>query len=520
MALSTSFYHRDFFNEIRLNNTTTWEVAHPLIFRQLVSRRPKQWYNNFIFQGIHSTRLTVQTPLGQADVWVLCQYPEIFQFPKDSTIRELWEWWLKRSQTPILITCPIFRTCPTSQTYFSGTIRSIRTEIINVWGDTPNPELLESFLFSGCFTVVSGQTLAIALHRDGRLSADSLIHVLRKWRRHFRASMATADSGIHEDERWMMVIQPTTVQLIQYARTNTLVGDHPALYATYGATHPTVLAELFHQLSLKSPVLSHYVEYNHTAEPALRYAIYQTFYTKFARPSPIWAMHWRIVQPYLAEMSVAGFRESTLYETHVHVYPPPDYELFDHLQGMFHTTAPHYDEWVSFVRFLQSEYNLTNNRLAYYLFSATFRQRAPKSQLYTYWNFIQSYLFHTTDGWMTWVCNLVVFYHNRASAALPWRFFHWLFSDHVTYPVRLFQSYPVQLEGILYQNSLYDFFNLYKENPLTTQIPYLYKTRVLNKRIQARLQVLYAFRQILPVGVSDVLSAYAAAPTHRDILWQ
>lgn len=524
MALSTSFYHRDYFNEIRLNDTVTWEVAHPLIFRQLVSRRPKQWVDVPTFQGIRGTRLSVQTPLGQADVWVLCQYPDVFHVPNDGTERELWEWWLQWCQTPILVTCPIFRTRPTSQLYFSGSIRSVRVEVINVWGDTPTTDLLNAFLFGGCFTVVSGQTLAIALHRDGRLPASSLIHLLRKWRRHYRASMATADSGIHEDERWMMVFQPTTIQLIHYARTNTLVGDHPALYATYdaggNATHPMVLTELFHQLSLKSPVLSHFVEYNHTVEPTLRFAIYQTFYTKIARPSPSWAMHWRTVQPYLTEMSVDGFRESNLYEPRIHIYPPPDYELFDHMHGMFRDNAPHYDEWVSFLRYLQSEYRTTNNRMAYYLFSATFRHRAPKSQLYTYWTFVQSYLFHTADEWMTWVCNLVVFYHNRASAALPWRFFHWLFSDHVTYPIRLFQPYPVQLGGTLTQQSLYDFLNLYKENLPATQIPYLYKIHVLNPRLQARLRVLYTFRRTLPASVSDVLLAYVTVPAHRDLLWQ
>jgi hypothetical protein len=523
MALSTSFYHRDYFNEIRLNATTTWEVAHPLIFRQLVSQRPKQWHSFPFADGLRSTCLTVQTPLGKADVWVFCEFPEMFQIPLNGHRRQLWEWWLKWSQTPLSIMCPIFKNKDLPiQGYHSWNIRSTPVPIDNVWGAYPNGHLLDSFLFSGCFTVASGQTLAIALHRDGRLSAYILLYLVRKWRRYYRTAFATAttDTDLREDERWMMVFQTNNIQLIQYVRTNTLVGDHPALYATYGNTDPMVLTELFQQLSIKVPVISHFIEYDHTPEPTLRSAVYQSFYSKVTRSSSAWAIQWRSMKPFMQDMSIRRFRYASFYQQPTHVYPPPGNDFFDHLHTMFRATDSDHGDWISFIRFLQSEYNITNNRMTYYLFSATFRCRATQSQLYTYWSFVQSFLFHTVDEWMTWVCNLVVFYHNRTRDALPWRFFHWLFSEFSIYPTCLFQPYPVQLEGVLYQQSLYDYLNLYKENPPATQIPYLYKDLVLRPRLQARLRVLYAFRRTLPAGVSDVLLAYISTPTHRDLLWQ
>jgi len=517
-AISTQFHYRDYFNEIRWQDKS-WEVAHPAIFRQLVSRREKQWHwidpdKSEYLEGLYYTVLKQTTPFGLAEVWVCCEDPKMFDFPKapyDETL--LWNWWLKWGQAAILISSPIL-TNPDTHNYKSWDIRSKPYE----W-TTPQistdwlPSYFQYFFTKGCYTIASGLTLIMALHREDCIPSYQLLSLLQTSRQQRMPNIE------EEYLLWFVDFNIHTWKMITYVHTNTLVGDYLMLYAMYGNTSPVILSYLLEQQHRLTPVFSYLIE--DVQQPMLISAVFNTYYMRLLsaplnRKSPLWYSYWKIIQPYLFEMSLSSLRESPMYEQPVRIHTP-NRQFYNNLMDIYAYLSDK-RPFLDYVEFIQREYQISDYRMVYYLFAATFNARVPKASLYAYWSFVRENYFSTKEEWMRWVCRLMVFYSHRQECVIPWRFFHWLFSEHPLFTVSLFEPYYVLYGHELYNKSLYHYFDLFQNHPYPLQIPYMYKTHVLLPRIQSRIRVLHQFKQMVPADIGHVFEDYLMR--HRDFIWQ
>ena len=519
----TAFVPRDYFNEIHWQSKS-WEVAHPDIFRQLISRRPKQWHripNGGTLQGLSYTLLNQRTPFGMATLWVCCEHPEMFDVPSAAIrhLEPLWDWWRRWGQSPILISCPIVKKY--ALTYRSWSIRSKEFTLVTPESyDDWEPTQFLHFLNKGCFTIASGQTLVMALHRASLIHSYLLIALFQEWRNHTSSLPSSPITDANAaDMLWLINFNPVTIQMVQYVRTNTLVGDHLSLYAMYGNTSPLVLTYLLEQQTLLSPVFSILVEDPDTQE--LSCAMFMSYYSKllsrpFSASASAWYSYWNLLQPYLPDMSLAVLRESPLYRQPARIYAPES-GFYDNLLDIY-LYLNDKTNWIGYVRFIQTEYAISDHRLVYYAFAATFRRRAQKGHLYAYWSFVRETFFITQDEWMRWVCRLMVYYSKHRDEAIPWRFFHWLFRNHPVFSVSLFTVYPVMFYNELFRRSLYYYLDLFSGHPFANAIPYLYKMHVLVPQIQGRLRVLYQMKRSLPTDIAQPLEQYLSR--HQDLVWR
>lgn len=500
----TTFIYKDAFNLIHQNGKI-WEVAHPSIFQQLVSNHGV-WRlaetDAPMLNGLHYTLLRVQTPLGLGTVWVFVEDPEMFRFPDN--IEDRWNWWLQWGQRPILISCPILHT--SDHLYISWTIRSTPLYQHNAMDPFESHDLcmFRPFYTQGCYSVASGQTLFIALHRASRIDSYSVLEVLNRWKNHYTEE--------NQEMMWMTVFSIKTTAMLQHIQTNTILCDHLPLYACYGETSPQVLSFFLQSLSLLSPTIPHAIE-----NPDVLLLNYLPYYIPLlAKPSAYWTTYWSIVKPFLPNMSVVTMRASSMYPAPTILYPPSSInsafwisiiDLF-----MIHGDTPAFTEYI---QFLQHEFAMGGGRMAHRMIETSFQcehtRPIPKRCLYAYWTFVKETLFPVSSAtqWMRWLGRFFAYYRQTTQAAIPWRFLHWLFF-HTSPPPLLFKRLPEDI-------TLFQALKTFKELPAPADIPALFHKHVLLPRIQARLRVFYQYKRTLSPELCDVFQAYLR--THRELVW-
>jgi hypothetical protein len=480
------FIYKDYFNEIE-DNGKQWEVIHPRIFIRLLNPMNwKQFPAGTHLEYFYYTTIQMTTPFGLSTIIIVCQKPEMFRELKTVLSNEsmLWDWWCKWGKSPLLISCPVYLD-KDEKRIFTYSIRS--QPIIYEGASMESPQWLNRLLSEGNYTIASGQTMILGLHRTGSISKGTMLHLLESWISHYKE--------IHEDMalwnpylQWYMNFDTLSLPFLMNIKTNTLVGDHLALYASYGRTHPEVMTFLF-QHSTLNPVIS-YVHGNRI--------IYISLYSKWIR-SPTNA--WSTIDPFLSKMTVQNFiNESDSDDENAENFiedplylSPLTTEWFLPFARQFQE-APRNPDLPIKIKWIQREYNMSPTQIAFKLYLVTFQNRLfPKRVLEGYWEFIYQQLISSHPERWTYLIGYMLYHYYFRVNEMPWAFLKWVFKEPHRSRVQWFLKIHYRVPRSSSPQSLIDIFRTFSSRPETT-VAKFYK-KVLQPSLQERLRVVYQLRR-------------------------
>jgi hypothetical protein len=551
-----NFILKDYCNEIN-EGYKKWEVVHPRICGRMRKRQIwKPFHMAATLESLYYTTLLITTPYGLSKIVIGCMNPDLFDELTDVFRDGGWgesggegmsengenglfnqekgfKWWTRWGKSPILVSCPIILS-KDRQSLETYTLRSqlMNYLVKNIYPEHPmntmatikeyelSSRWIDLILSGGSYTVCSGQTWMLGLHRAGYVSGDQMCCLLSRYKENYNQLYQEFPSWWKPSLKWYMNFDNASLQMLINIKTNVLIGDHLPLYACYGGTDKKVMDFLMSDSGL-NPLMCHV---NGST------IMYVSLYAKTMHASsPSWAKEWQTLKPYLSDMSVNHILKD-LYGTDEDEEAEPESDsvfLVPLIADWYTPFAKRFvelsahpedlDTMKEAMEFFQKEYEILPIQMAFKLYLSSFgMRRLPKKKLEAYWEFIYTNFVKTSERWTNLIGYMLYYYHYYWLETFPWAFLKWAFEPSRCHRLQLFLKIHFCIPRIVEPQTLREVFLMYDTRQESSV--YLFYRKTLQPILQNRVRVIHQLKRDLPKEVADVFTDYLTR--HKELIWQ